>query len=264
MVAAALFGAIGGERVIDLVQGAEHGALEREGGLLLLRLAQFQGAAQPAVFEDRHGDRRAEGVGVGAPIGEVAELQPLDGATARQGDAREEIGPRHPDRRRHGVQIGFGVADVRPAAGEFAGDAHRHARRHWRQATRCCQGRQALTGRLAEQQRDGVDQPALLFLQARQLRLDGGELGRGIGDIEIGGQAAAGAFLGQPAVLPGDLQILPHDADLALHAAQSEVVARQFGRGGDQQVARRLLAGRHLGIGRLDRAGDAAPQVDLP
>ena len=233
-------------------------------GFLLLGLAQFQGAAQAAALEDRQADRGAEGVGVRGPFAEVAELQALDGAAAGEGDAGEEIGLCGADRGGGGVQRGFGGADVRAAAGEFAGHADRHARRHRGDGARGGEAGQAGAGGLAEQQGDGVAEAGLLFLQGGDLGFDGGDLGAGIGDVEVGGHAAGFALARQGVVLAGDVQVLADDGQFALDAAQRDVGAGEFGRGADQEIAAHVGAGFHLRLAGFDQAGDAAPEIDLP
>ena len=100
--------------------------------------------------------------------------------------------------------------------------------------------------------------------QRRYLGADALDLGGRVLDVEAILQAALLAFLREPKHVAIDLEIVVGDPDLGLHAAQLDVVARQFGEARDQRVA--ALVGGLIdgGVGGFDLPADLAPQVQFP
>jgi hypothetical protein len=84
------------------------------------------------------------------------------------------------------------------------------------------------SGRLVQQQAEGVDGLGFLLLQRRQLGADAFDLRCGILDVEAVLQTALLPLLHELKDVATHLQIVVRDLDLRLDAAQLDVVACEF------------------------------------
>ncbi len=96
------------------------------------------------------------------------------------------------------------------------------------------------------------------------MRLVGGHLGGGIGDVQVRGEAAAVARLRQFQAFLGGVDVVDGNGELGLDAAQLHIVAGHFRQDRQQRIAPRVLRGFDGGVGAFNLAAHAAPEIQLP
>jgi hypothetical protein len=126
------------------------------------------------------------------------------------------------------MQLRLSGTNVRPPPRQFGRNAERNTRRRRRHQPWPAEFGLQCSGRLVQQQTEGVDVLGFLLLQRRQLRANAFDLRRSILDIEAVLQAALLPFLHELKDVAANLQIVVRDPDLRLDAAQLDIVAREF------------------------------------
>ena len=230
---------------------------------MLLRLAELEGAAEAAALEDRDGDAGAEAVGAGGEA-EVAELGRLKGEGAAEGDLGEEVGLGLADVGGGGVELGFGLADVGTAPGQLGGEADGDAGGDGGDRLGGGEFGGKRAGGSAEEEGDGVDALRFLLFELGDGGGGGFALGGGVGDVEVGGEAAAGALGSEAGAFLGGAEVGAGDAEGFLGAAELYVAAGEFREAGDEGLAPGFHGGVDVGVRALDGAADAPPEVEFP
>src|ERR1700733_3763262 len=129
---AGLFKSPGNQRVDDVVPGLQDGLVVEYSGFLLLGVAQFQGLFQAAAGEDRQAHAWSHHVLQGTALPEVGVIERVEADRAVELDAGIEGANGNTDGGGCRVQLVFRRPNIRPAPGEFRGDAEWNARRRQR------------------------------------------------------------------------------------------------------------------------------------
>jgi hypothetical protein len=167
----------------------------------------------------------------------LANAQSVQVGHAVQCYIRIEARDRDARRRGGGVQPRLGFANVRTAANQFAGQPHRHQKRHLRRTGTGLQFGFQRAWLLRQQQAYGINQRRSLYTERRNACGDRGLLAAGLGHIQRRGDAVAELVDHQHGVACRHLLVALRDIQLSLHAPQLQVVLSQFRQQGQGDAA---------------------------
>ena len=162
------------------------------------------------------------------------------------------------------MQAGFGLADVRAALGQFGRHADGELLLRRGQLAALQQFGLQAARRFGGKQAERVDQVITTGFKAWQSRFDRSNLGAGLGHVQARGNAFGLAVLGKLQAVLGNLQVVLRHIQSVLHGAQLDVIAGGFRKQGQQHSPAVVLGHFDGGIGSLDLAPHAAPQVQFP
>ncbi len=118
--------------------------------------------------------------------------------------------------------------------------------------------------RLAAEDREGMEGVGPLQLDRGNLGLGGGELGFGLGNVEVGGDAALAAVPGQfKRTVIGD-DGFPQHLVLGVERAEGEIVNGDLGLNGELGGFEVIGRGSQTVAGAFDFTADAAPEIEFP
>ena len=158
----------------------------------------------------------------------------------------------------------FGGAHVRAVLQHVGGNAlgQRLARR--RDGAAAAHGGGESPGLSAGQHRQAVDRLGVGGLERRDRRFGRGGGGLGLGGVDGGGRAGLELGAGQRRRLALRLGGAPGERDARLIAASLDVVRGDVADEGEERGVEIGAARRQTGVGRLERTGLGAEEIDLP
>ncbi len=258
--------------VLRLLSGAQHGLLVVDDELLQTRVLHTHAVLDTSIVEHVPAQRRAaleeqcvavdQVVAAAAGSGGAVPGREADGSEER--DARIKVRLGDTDACALGPGIELRPADVGPPAQQVCRNTDRNLAGSDRDRVHPAEHGAHLAGRASEQSAERVLCLAQTRLQERDSRLGAAQQGFGLTHVELGGGAVAKQDIGdlEAALLDGD--VLPRDGQPLLEGSYGDVYGRDLGGERDQKGVVIGDRGKQIGVGRLDRATEPAPEIGLP
>lgn len=213
---------VGGELVLDFLEGSEHGLAIIGDGFIVSAAGEVELGAVATAGEQGQVERRSDGPETAGPIEEGSGVERLEPGEAIKDDARIEGAGGDADVSIGGGHAPFGGGDVGASFKEFARQAGGDGRNGL--GARRGGGELKTRSGLATEHGQSMNEIYTLEIDGGHLGLGATQLSFGFGNIQVRGNAALAAVAGQIERTPIGLDGITEQDAFGLQGAEGEII----------------------------------------